>query len=134
LKKAEDMLTANPDLKAIVAINDDMALGAVAALKARGKAGQIIVTGFNGVEEAVQEVYRGNMGATIIAFADEVGRQIVLTAIKVANKQDDPNKAIHRRHGDAPSRYEAAWAGLPVSEVRLNKVADTVEQRCGATR
>jgi ribose transport system substrate-binding protein len=92
LKKAEDILTAHPNINAIVAVNDDMALGALQAVKARGKLGKIIVTGFNGVEEAVQEVYRGNLRATVLTYLDEVGRQIIRTAIKVAQNKDDRSK------------------------------------------
>ncbi len=92
LKKTEDILTAHPDVDAIAAINDDMALGALQAVKARGKVGKIIVTGFNGVEEAIQEVYRGNMAATVLTYADEVGREIVRTGMAVAQGKDDPKQ------------------------------------------
>jgi ribose transport system substrate-binding protein len=92
LKKAEDILTAHPDLSAIIAVNDDMALGALQAVKARGKLGEIIVTGFNGVEEAMQEVYRGNMLATVLTYCDSVGKQLVRTGIDVAKGQDDKSK------------------------------------------
>ena len=92
LKKAEDILTAHPDISAIVAVNDDMALGALQAVKARGKLGKIIVTGFNGVEEAMQEVYRGNMLATVLTFCDSVGKQLVRTGVDVAMDKDDKSK------------------------------------------
>lgn len=92
LKKAEDILTAHPDVNAIIAVNDDMALGALQAVKARGKLGKVIVSGFNGVEEAVQEVYRGNMAGTVLTYCDEVGRYVVLTGIAVANNKDDRNQ------------------------------------------
>lgn len=92
LKKAEDILTAHPDVDAIIAVNDDMALGALQAVKARGKLGKVLVSGFNGVEEAVQEVYRGNMVGTVLTYCDEVGRHVVLTALDVVNKRDDPDQ------------------------------------------
>ena len=92
LKKAEDILTAHPDLSAIIAVNDDMALGALQAVKARGRLGRVIVTGFNGVEEAVQEGYRGHMLATGLTYCDSVGRQLVRTGIAVARDEDDRSK------------------------------------------
>jgi ribose transport system substrate-binding protein len=92
LKKAEDILTAHPDVDAIVAVNDDMALGVLQAVKARGKLGEIIVTGFNGVDEAVQEVYRGNMLATVLTYCDSVGKQLVRTGIEVARDADDKDQ------------------------------------------
>ena len=89
MKKAEDILTANPDL---IAVNDDMALGALQAVKARGKLGKVIVSGFNGVEEAVQEVCRGNMLATVLTYCDEAGRDIVLMGIDVTNNKDNKSQ------------------------------------------
>ncbi|MFQ6112253.1 MAG: hypothetical protein ACE5LX_09555, partial [Nitrospinota bacterium] len=73
-------------------ISGDMALGALQAVKARGKLGKVLVSGFNGVEEAVQEVYRGNMVGTVLTYCDEVGRHVVLTALDVVNKRDDPDQ------------------------------------------
>ena len=92
LKKAEDILTAHPNLSAIVAVNDDMALGALQAVKARGRLGKTLVTGFNGVKEAIQEVHKGNMLATVLTYCDSVGKQLVRTGINVANDKDDKSK------------------------------------------
>ena len=89
MKKAEDILTANLDLSAIIAVNDDMALGALQAVKVRGKLGIVIISCFNGVEEAVQEVYRGNMLAIVLTCCDEVGCHIALTGIDVVNNKDN---------------------------------------------
>ena len=44
------------------------------------------------VEEAVQEVYRGNMLATVLTFCDSVGKQLVRTGVDVAMGQDDKSK------------------------------------------
>ena len=69
-----------------------MALGALQAVKARGRLGKTIVTGFNGVKEAVQEVHKGNMLATVLTYCDSVGKQLVRTGINVANDKDDKSK------------------------------------------
>jgi ribose transport system substrate-binding protein len=47
VKQAEDALVANPDLKAIYAANDDVALGAMQAVLAADRSGKTIVTGMN---------------------------------------------------------------------------------------
>jgi ribose transport system substrate-binding protein len=53
LKAAEDMLQAHPDLAGIFAINDESALGALAAAKARGKTSQnFTIVGFDATPEA----------------------------------------------------------------------------------
>ncbi len=62
-KLAEDILTANPDVGALIAINDNQALGALAAVKAAGKT--VIVVGFDANPDAVQSVADGGLGATI---------------------------------------------------------------------
>ena len=51
------LVTERPDLKAILCANDSMALGAVAALKSSGRAGQVLVAGFDNIS-AVQRSSR----------------------------------------------------------------------------
>jgi ribose transport system substrate-binding protein len=65
LKNTEDALVANPDLKAIYAANDDLALGAMQAVLAASKNGQTIVTGMNGVPPALKAVKEGNVAMTV---------------------------------------------------------------------
>lgn len=65
LKIAEDALVANPDLKAIYAANDDVALGAMQAVNAAKRQGQTIVTGMNGVPPALKAVKDGGLAMTV---------------------------------------------------------------------
>jgi ribose transport system substrate-binding protein len=65
LKMAEDALVAHPDLAAIYAANDDVALGAAQAVVASGRVGKTIVTGMNGVPPALKAVKDGNVGMTV---------------------------------------------------------------------
>jgi ABC-type sugar transport system substrate-binding protein len=65
LKLAEDALTANPDLVAIYAANDDVALGAAQAVQAAGKKGKVLVTGMNGIPPALRAVGDGTLGLTV---------------------------------------------------------------------
>jgi ribose transport system substrate-binding protein len=74
LKQAEDALVANPDLKAIYAANDDVALGAAQAVIAANKVGQTIITGMNGVPPALRSVKDGNMAMTVELNPVEWGR------------------------------------------------------------
>jgi ribose transport system substrate-binding protein len=94
LQKAEDILTAHPDISAIIAVNDEMALGALQAVKARNKLGDVIVTGFNGVAESIQAVHRGDLLATVLTYCDAVGRQLVLTGMEVAAGSDDETYTV----------------------------------------
>ncbi|HEX4237527.1 MAG TPA: ABC transporter substrate-binding protein [Xanthobacteraceae bacterium] len=65
VKQAEDALVANPDLKAIYAANDDVALGAMQAVLAADRSGKTIVTGMNGVPPALRAVKDGKLAMTV---------------------------------------------------------------------
>jgi ribose transport system substrate-binding protein len=62
----EQLLAANPNINAIYAENDEMALGAVAALKAAGKkAGDVKIITIDGTKGAVQGIVDGWIAGVI---------------------------------------------------------------------
>jgi ribose transport system substrate-binding protein len=61
----EDILQTNPDLDAVFAANDQMALGAIQAIAAHKKTKDIKLIGFDGALEATQHILAGDMYATI---------------------------------------------------------------------
>jgi ribose transport system substrate-binding protein len=65
LKQGEDILVAHPDVAAIYAANDEIALGASQAVAAAGKTGQIAITGMNGIPPALRAVKSGGLGLTV---------------------------------------------------------------------
>ena len=65
VKQAEDALVANPDLRAVYAANDDVALGAMQAVLAADRSGKIVVTGMNGVPPALRAVKDGKLAMTV---------------------------------------------------------------------
>ncbi|WP_246146461.1 sugar ABC transporter substrate-binding protein [Rubripirellula lacrimiformis] len=74
------MISEHPEIKAILAANDSMALGAVAAIKAAGKTGQILVVGFDNIG-AVGELIREGK---VLATADQHGDQLAVFGIETA--------------------------------------------------
>ncbi len=74
------MISEHPEIKAILAANDSMALGAVAAVKAAGKTGEITVVGFDNIG-AVRELIAGGM---VLATADQHGDQLAVFGIETA--------------------------------------------------
>ncbi len=74
------LITEQPDLKAILCANDQMALGAVAALRAAGKADQILVVGFDNIF-AVQQLIKDER---ILATADQHGDKLAVYGIEYA--------------------------------------------------
>ncbi len=77
-----------PDLKAIFANNDTMALGVVEAVKASGK--DIIVVGVDGIGEAYDSIRNGGMSATIDSFPLYKGQVATEVALRVLGGQDIP--------------------------------------------
>jgi ABC-type sugar transport system substrate-binding protein/inosine-uridine nucleoside N-ribohydrolase len=60
-----NMLTAHPDINGVFAANDNMALGAVQAIKAKGLTGKIVVAGYDNLKAAQEAILDGSMLATI---------------------------------------------------------------------
>ena len=76
-----NILTAHPDIKAVFATNDQMALGAVEAIKARSPQAGIAVVGFDATAEAVQAIIDGTMSASVAQRPFEMGRRSVEAAL-----------------------------------------------------
>src|SRR5690606_20063621 len=78
-QKMQSLLQANPDIIGVISGNDEMALGAIAALKEAGKLDQVKVGGFDGSPDAVEAVKAGELQYTVLqpvaVFAAEAVRQ-----------------------------------------------------------
>lgn len=61
----EDILQSNPELNAIYAHNDEMALGAVRSVAAAGRSAEIKVYGIDATDDALAAVESGEMAATV---------------------------------------------------------------------
>lgn len=64
--KMQSILQANPDIIGVIAGNDEMALGAIAALKEAGKLEGVKVGGFDGSPDAVAAITAGEMQYTVL--------------------------------------------------------------------
>lgn len=78
--KMQLMLQAHPDITGVISGNDQMALGAIAALKQAGMLDKVVVGGFDGAPDAVNAVESGEMAYTIVQpvvdFSTAVVQQI----------------------------------------------------------
>lgn len=94
----ENLLQAQPDVKAVFCQNDEMALGASEAIKASGK--DIVLVGFDGNEDAINAVKEGTMTATVAQKPKEMGKIALETAVKylkgekVEEKVDSPLELV----------------------------------------
>jgi ribose transport system substrate-binding protein len=76
----ENILQSNPEIDAVFAHNDEMALGALQAIQAAKK--EIVVVGFDATDDAVKSVKKGDLGATIAQKPEEIGKTGVEVAVQ----------------------------------------------------
>lgn len=69
----ENILTGNPNIKGVFASNDNMALGAVEALKAAAKLKDVMVVGFDANPDAAASILAGEMTASIAQAPGNIG-------------------------------------------------------------
>ncbi len=81
----ENMLQAHPDIAAVFAANDEMALGAVEAIFGAGKT--VMVVGFDATDDAIAAILEGRMAATIAQQPALIGSTAVENAVKLISGQ-----------------------------------------------
>ncbi|WP_462411440.1 substrate-binding domain-containing protein [Neobacillus sp. Marseille-QA0830] len=79
--KMESIIQANPDINGVIAGNDTMAMGAMAALKAAGKT-NVIVAGFDGSNDVRDSIKAGEIKATGLQPAFDIAQLAVTQADK----------------------------------------------------
>jgi ribose transport system substrate-binding protein len=82
LSVMENILQSKSDIKAVFAHNDEMALGALEALKSAGKT-DVVVVGFDATEDAVKAVKNGEMAGTVAQKPELIGQKAIETAKQV---------------------------------------------------
>ncbi len=80
---ASSIITEQPDLKAILCANDNMALGAVAALRAAGRSKDVLVIGFDNISAIQQLIKDGQILATVDQHADLLAVYGIEYALKI---------------------------------------------------
>lgn len=78
--KMQSIIQANPVIDAVIAGNDEMALGAIAALKEASKLDGVIVGGFDGSPDAVEAIKNGEMAYTVLQPVAVFSREAVIQA------------------------------------------------------
>jgi ribose transport system substrate-binding protein len=81
----EDILTQHPDLAGIFASNDNMALGALEALRLQDLLDQVVLVGFDANPNAADAIVAGEMEATIAQSPFNMGYLSVENLIKLVN-------------------------------------------------
>ena len=108
--KMQALLQSTPDLNGVISGNDEMALGAIAALEEAGKLEGIVVGGFDGSPDAVDAVKSGKLAYTVLqpvaVFSEE--------AVKMAD--------AFIRDGEAPAEEKQSFDCILITEENVDKM------------
>ncbi len=78
MRAAQDILQAHADLNGIFGINDDSALGALAAVEAAGLQDKVKIVGFDGTPEAKAAIAAGKaLKADAVQYPDKIGQKTI---------------------------------------------------------
>src|SRR6195952_4195044 len=121
-KEADAMLVAHPNIKAVLAGNDQLADGVIQALKRVGKAGKVDVIGLDEEPIGAQNILLGNQKATVIkSFDIEMGN--ACTAIITQLEKKPLPKSV----------FNATWS-FKTAPVPFRDVAVEVVERNGLAK
>jgi ribose transport system substrate-binding protein len=94
---ASQILNANPTVKALLCGNDNMAIGAVSAVRASGKAGKVQVVGYDNINAIKPMLADGRVLATADQYAAKqavFGIDTALKALSTHQKQSDLSSVV----------------------------------------
>lgn len=91
LNLMENWLASGRKIDAVIAQNDEMALGAYKAIEASGKQKEILVIGIDAIQDALKAVSEGKLVGTV--FQDAKGQGAL--AVELAKKLIEGNKVEH---------------------------------------
>ncbi|QNA94230.1 D-ribose ABC transporter substrate-binding protein [Microbacterium sp. Se63.02b] len=108
--KTQALMQANPDIKGIISGNDEMALGAIAALKEAGREKGVVVGGFDGSPDAVDAVESGELAYTVL-------QPVTVFAAKAVELADDFLKT-----GKAPKTEKQSFDCILITSDNVDKM------------
>lgn len=94
---ASKMLNDHPQIRALLCGNDNMAMGAVDAIRDAGRSGGVYVTGYNAIDAIKPLLADGRVLATMNQFADRqavFGIDVALKAVTEHRKQRELSRVI----------------------------------------
>ncbi len=86
----EDWLASGQQIDGVAANNDEMALGALQAIKAAGKIGKIPVGGTDGTHDALESMGKGELNNTVFQDPVAQGEEAVNAAYLLVKKEPNP--------------------------------------------
>lgn len=83
MRATVDLLQANPDIDGIYAMNDEMGMGVLAALRAAGREDEVIMVSVDGQEDLLQELQAGSAAEASVFWESDM-TTVVDAALAVA--------------------------------------------------
>jgi len=90
MELTENWLTSGNPINAVVAQNDEMAMGALLAVEAQGKQDEIFVIGIDAIADALQAVKDGRLDATVFQDGQGQGYGSVDVAYRLIHGEEVP--------------------------------------------
>ena len=94
---AASILNEHPQIRGLLCGNDNMAMGAVDAVRDAGRTGGVSITGYNNIEAIRPLIADGRVLATMDQFADRqavFGLDVALKAVTERRKQSELSRVI----------------------------------------
>jgi len=88
----QNILQSHPGVQALFTCSDLMALGAIEAIAAAGKTGDLIVVGFDALPEAREAILQGTMAGSVAQHPSEMGKLAIENAYCLLNGQSIPGE------------------------------------------
>ncbi|MBN2007874.1 substrate-binding domain-containing protein [candidate division KSB1 bacterium] len=87
----QNIIQSHPQVQALFACSDLMALGAIEAIAAAGKSGEILVVGFDALNDAKVSIKEGKMAGSIAQYPYDMGKLAIENAFRVLQGESIPD-------------------------------------------
>lgn len=108
--KMQSLMQANPEIDGVISGNDEMALGAIAALKEANAFDDIIVGGFDGSPDAIESIENGELAYTVL-------QPVAVFAEKAIEMADD-----YIRNGTEPEVEKQSFDCILITPDNIDKM------------
>ena len=88
----QNILQSHPGVQALFTCSDLMALGAIEAIAAAGRTGDLIVVGFDALPEAREAILQGTMAGSVAQHPSEMGKLAIENAYRLLNGKSIPGE------------------------------------------
>jgi ABC-type sugar transport system substrate-binding protein len=108
-----ELLHSRPSVSGVFAVNDEMALGSTAAVRAIGRGGKVAVIGVDGIPAALAAVKKGAMSATVAQYPYTIGQLAVEACLAEIRRKAVPGKIDAPIQIVTPSNAALAQRNFP---------------------